>query len=164
MAHNTLIETNHPSVLQVILESDICTTQLAQMCAAHLGAGDTVLLSGPVGAGKSHFARALIRSFLGPWVDVPSPSFTLVQVYETDSFEIWHADLYRLSSTSEVAELGLYDAMGSQLCLIEWPDRLHDAPAQAVSIDLSYLGEGRRARISGASPALSADVAKAFTK
>ncbi len=106
------------------------------------------MLSGPVGAGKSHLARALIRARLGAEVEVPSPSFTLVQTYEApDRSEIWHADLYRLSNPDEVLELGLEAAFSSALCLVEWPDRLGRAtPPGAHRLDLSHDGEGRIAR------------------
>ncbi len=85
--------------------------------------GDTLLLEGPIGAGKTHFARALIQAQLGCDEPVPSPSYTLVQTYAGTPHEIWHADLYRLSDPSEIAELGLDDAMVEAICLVEWPDR-----------------------------------------
>lgn len=151
-----------PYTLTIFLADDASTALLAQICAQHLDAGATVLLSGPVGAGKSHFARAFIRAVLGADVDVPSPSFTLVQCYEAGSFDIWHADLYRLTSAGDVAELGLYDAMGRDLCLIEWPDRLPDVPADALTLALSYQGDGRRAQITGASAALRDALLRAF--
>ena len=111
-------------------------------CATALGLrlqpGDVVLLSGPVGAGKTHFARALIGSLLTSREDVPSPTFTLVQTYETPKGEIWHADLYRLSDPSEIEELGLTDAFETAICLIEWPDRLSDLrPPDALDIELA---------------------------
>ncbi|MDO5657292.1 MAG: tRNA (adenosine(37)-N6)-threonylcarbamoyltransferase complex ATPase subunit type 1 TsaE [Paracoccus sp. (in: a-proteobacteria)] len=99
--------------------------------------GDTFLLQGPVGAGKSHLARAFIRANLGEGTEVPSPTFTLVQTYEAGEAEIWHADLYRLSDSAEVDELGLTDAIGSQICLIEWPDRLPDPVPDALVVDLA---------------------------
>ena len=106
------------------------TTALARALAPDLRAGDTILLEGPVGAGKSHFARALIRARLeSPAEEVPSPTFTLVQTYDGDP-PIWHADLYRLSDVAEVEELGLLDAMADAITLIEWPDRM--APAESA--------------------------------
>ena len=119
------------------------TDRLAQLIAPHLGARDIVLLSGQIGAGKTHFCRALIQSLLGRAEDVPSPSFTLVQTYHGD-FEIWHADLYRLSHPDEVEELGLQQAFGAALCLIEWPDRLGSlAPKNAISLQFSPENAGR---------------------
>lgn len=149
--------------LDIFLPTADVTDQFARLCALHLGMGDTVLLSGPVGAGKSHFARALIRHHFGPHEDVPSPSFTLVQCYTNSDIEIWHADLYRLRSSADVTELGLYDAMGSALCLIEWPDRLGaEVPQTAIAVALSVQGDGRRALISGASAPLRAALSCAF--
>ena len=102
------------------------TAALARDIAPLLGAGDVILLTGPIGAGKSHFARSVIQSRLaavGRMEDVPSPTFTLVQVYDV-GVEIWHADLYRLTSSDEVLELALDDAFDTAICLVEWPDRL----------------------------------------
>lgn len=111
--------------------------------------GMTVLLEGPVGAGKSYLARAAIRALSGAEVDVPSPTFTLVQTYETLEGEVWHADLYRLTDVGEVEELGLTEAMGQDILLIEWPDRLGDyAPRDAIRVEISYAGEGRLLRLS----------------
>ncbi|WP_232831543.1 tRNA (adenosine(37)-N6)-threonylcarbamoyltransferase complex ATPase subunit type 1 TsaE [Pseudogemmobacter bohemicus] len=112
--------------------------------------GMTVLLEGPVGAGKSHLARAAIRAMAGAEIDVPSPTFTLVQTYETRAGEIWHSDLYRLSDIGEVEELGLAGAIGQDILLIEWPDRLGVyTPSDAIRVTLSYEGEGRRLVVSG---------------
>lgn len=117
------------------------TAARARQLGARLKPGDCILLSGDVGAGKTHFARALIQSLLPAPEDVPSPTFTLVQVYDTRAGgEIWHADLYRLSDPSDTIELGLTEAMEQAICLIEWPDRLGDlAPADALDITLSPL-------------------------
>ncbi|QTN37113.1 tRNA (adenosine(37)-N6)-threonylcarbamoyltransferase complex ATPase subunit type 1 TsaE [Cognatishimia activa] len=113
------------------------TTQLAKTIAPRLSAGDVLLFTGDIGAGKTHFARALIQSLLPEPEDVPSPTFTLVQIYEVYQFEIWHADLYRLTSPDEVVELGLIDAFSDALCLVEWPDRLAElAPSSALSVSM----------------------------
>lgn len=112
------------------------TAAFARALAPELGAGDTLLLDGPVGAGKSHFARALIRARLAnPAEDVPSPTFTLVQTYDSTP-PIWHADLYRLTDASEIDELGLTDALPDSIALIEWPDRM-DAVPGALTLRLS---------------------------
>jgi len=120
------------------LPSPADTDDFAARIGARLTGGDTLLLVGPVGAGKSHFARALIRSLQDQPEDVPSPTFTLVQVYDTRAGAIWHCDLYRLSDPEELVELGLADALGSAICLVEWPDRLGSlTPADALTLRFS---------------------------
>lgn len=116
------------------------TARLATALAKKLQPGDTILLIGDVGAGKTHFARALIQSLLDMPEDVPSPTFTLVQNYQTAAAMIWHADLYRLTSTHEIEELGLTEAFHDAICLVEWPDRLGElAPVDALSVSLKAL-------------------------
>jgi tRNA threonylcarbamoyl adenosine modification protein YjeE len=133
------------------------TERLARALAPHLGPGDLVGLTGGLGAGKSTFARALIvarLAALGRAEDIPSPSYTLVQTYDLDGVELWHADLYRLGSAAEAAELGLEDAFATALCLVEWADRLGPAlPARRLMLDLEMLEGGediRRARLTAA--------------
>jgi tRNA threonylcarbamoyladenosine biosynthesis protein TsaE len=126
------------------------TEALGQRLAGLVRPGDVILLDGPIGAGKSCLARALIRARLGRMEDVPSPTFTLVQVYESEGTEIWHSDLYRLTHPDEVWELGLDDAFNTAICLVEWPDRLGGhVPPGALRIRLEAAGEGRRAVVSG---------------
>jgi tRNA threonylcarbamoyladenosine biosynthesis protein TsaE len=133
--------------LTLHLPSDEATAALGAWLAPRLEPGSCVLLEGPIGAGKTHLARALIRARLGRMEDVPSPTFTLVQTYE-DDVDIWHADLYRLTHPDEVLELGLDDALATAICLIEWPDRLGShLPPDAIRIALSLDGDGRRAEI-----------------
>lgn len=100
------------------------TAALALRFVCLLKPGDVVLLKGDLGAGKSTFARALIQSLCGENTEVPSPTFTLVQTYETKAFSIWHFDLYRLKFPEEIYELGIEEAKHSGVCLIEWPERL----------------------------------------
>jgi tRNA threonylcarbamoyladenosine biosynthesis protein TsaE len=108
--------------------------------------GDVLLLEGDIGAGKTHFARSLIQSLLSEPEDVPSPTFTLVQIYDGTSCEIWHADLYRLTSPDEVVELGLTDAFTDAICLVEWPDRLAElVPENALLMRFAMTpAEGER--------------------
>lgn len=114
------------------------TSELAVRLGATLRKGDCVLLSGEIGAGKSHFARALILSLLSVPEEVPSPTFTLVQTYALADTELWHADLYRLNDPDQVIELGLIDAFQSAICLVEWPDRLGDlVPDDALHVRLA---------------------------
>ena len=150
--------------LSLFLPDAAATARLGAVLAGHLRAGDCLLLSGPIGAGKSHLARALIQTRLGRAEDVPSPSFTLVQTYEADGVEIWHADLYRLSHPDEALELGLSDAFDTAITLVEWPDRLGNAaPADAMRLTLMLEGEGRRALLSAPHrPDLIAVLATAF--
>ena len=122
------------------LPDPAATARLAQAMASQLRPGDSLLLQGRLGAGKSHFARALIRALIGPGgqtAEVPSPSFTLVQTYDTPHGEVWHADLYRLADPQEMPELGLDLAMDQAICVIEWPDRFApDWPHGAVCLRL----------------------------
>lgn len=138
-----------PNSASALLSSDTATAALAARLAARVGPGDTILLTGPIGAGKTHFARALIQARLaaaGIGEDVPSPTFTLVQTYSDGETEIWHADLYRLTSADEIVELGLEEAFGTAVVLVEWPDRLGDlAPPSALSVGFEMLeDEGSR--------------------
>ncbi|MFN3211036.1 MAG: tRNA (adenosine(37)-N6)-threonylcarbamoyltransferase complex ATPase subunit type 1 TsaE [Roseovarius sp.] len=126
--------------VQIDLSGPEATAALARRMAPGLRPGDVLLLTGPVGAGKTHFARSLIQSLLPVPEDVPSPTFTLVQTYDAADFEIWHADLYRLSDPGEVIELGLPDAFETAVALVEWPDRLAElAPANALSLAFAPL-------------------------
>ena len=107
-----------------LIATETLTAALARMLAAQIAPPATILLDGPVGAGKTHFARAFIRARQGDAAeDVPSPTFTLVQTYaDPMGTEIWHADLYRLTHPDELAELGLDEAMREAIVLVEWPD------------------------------------------
>lgn len=111
---------------------------LACALAPLLKAGDVVFLNGDLGAGKSTFARALIRQALhDPLAEVPSPTYTLVQAYEPkNAAAIWHYDLYRLGGPDEVFELGIDDALEHGVILIEWPERLEGSLTPDLTIDL----------------------------
>lgn len=114
---------------------------LGARVAARLRPGDTVTLAGPLGAGKTVFARGLIRHFL-PGEEVPSPTFTLVQTYETGNFAISHVDLYRLKGPKDVRELGLDEALERGALLIEWPDRMGpELPTDRLDIVIEGGGE-----------------------
>ncbi len=138
------------SFFEFTLADEAATTALAGQIASLLQAGDTLLLDGDIGAGKSAFARAVIRKRLGRMEDVPSPTFTLVQTYEDADADIWHCDLYRLTHPDEALELGLEEAFETAICLIEWPDRLGDAaPETALRLAFRALDHGHSVAISG---------------
>ena len=132
------------------LPDEAATQALGRAIAQALHPGDSVCLYGPLGAGKSTLARALIRALTTPMEDVPSPTFTLVQFYEGPRLKVAHFDLYRLSSPDEAYEIGLDEALEDGAAVIEWPQRLEGhLPADRldVEISLSEDGEERRVRL-----------------
>ena len=134
------------------------TAALAASVGRALQPGDTLLLEGELGAGKTHFARSLIQSLQDRPEDVPSPTFTLVQTYATRSGEVVHADLYRLFGSGDIAELGLDEAFGTAICLVEWPDRLGpDAPPDAVTLRFTFDAEGQGRIVEAHGPATWTD-------
>jgi tRNA threonylcarbamoyladenosine biosynthesis protein TsaE len=126
------------------------TESLAARVARAMRPGDAILLEGPLGAGKSAFARALLRAAAAdPALEVPSPTFTLVQSYETLCGTVHHYDLWRLDGPAALDELGWDDAT-ADIVLVEWPDRLGSLwPADSLHIALEPEAEGRRATLSG---------------
>jgi tRNA threonylcarbamoyladenosine biosynthesis protein TsaE len=129
------------------------TARLGAAIAPRLEPGETVLLYGPLGMGKSTLARGLIRALTRPDEDVPSPTFTLVQFYESDP-PVAHFDLYRLTRPDEASEIGLDEALDDGCAIIEWPERLGDDPARwlgpdILTVTLAEQGEGRVATVSG---------------
>ncbi len=127
-------------------ESD--TLALGRSLARVLRAGDFIALTGDLGAGKTTLARGLITALVGE-TDVPSPTYTLVQTYNSADLEIWHCDLYRLEAPEDVFELGLMDALDDIACLVEWPERLGTyLPEDRLTIDLGFAKAGRIATLS----------------
>ena len=125
------------------LANEAATIRLGATIAQLLQSGDAVCLWGPLGAGKSTLARGLIRALTRPDEDVPSPTFTLVQFYETPDLSLAHFDLYRLAGPDEVEEIGLDEALDSGAVLIEWPERLEGRlPADRLDIEIAMAGEG----------------------
>ena len=129
---------------RIFLEDDGATALLGARLAATLKPGDLVLLSGGLGAGKTALARALIRALVGdPGLDVPSPSFALVQPYEANGAPLLHADLHRLRTEREIDELGLFDRADA-IVLVEWPERAPELASLAtLAINLSVPAGGR---------------------
>lgn len=118
----------------------------AKDLACEIKAPQVICLWGDLGAGKSTFARALIRHLMhNPELNVPSPTFTLVQTYVVGVGEIWHADLYRLKSSDEVENIGLLEAFYQHICLVEWPCRLeNDLPAHRWDIEFIHQNTSAR--------------------
>ena len=134
----------------VDLPDEAATAALAARISALAEVGDVIALKGDLGSGKTSFARSFIRA-RGPAEEVPSPTFTLVQIYELGSVAIWHFDLYRLKSPEEAWELGIEDAFAEGVSLIEWPERLGPLlPADCLLLTLEEgrAPGGRRARLS----------------
>jgi len=114
-----------------------------------LSAGQTICLTGGLGAGKTTLARGMIQSVLGN-IDVPSPTYTLVQTYDMPDYELWHCDMYRLDRPEDGYELGLMDAFEEARCLIEWPDKLGSLiPEGALHIDIKFEDEARKITLDG---------------
>jgi tRNA threonylcarbamoyl adenosine modification protein YjeE len=135
----------------VTLNDEAATAALGARIAGGLKRGDAVLLRGELGAGKTALARAILRE-LGVDSHVPSPTFTLVQAYETPKLTVSHFDLYRILKPMELFELGLDDALEEGAALVEWPE--HGFPkrftGEALVVALSTVSEGaREAHISG---------------
>ena len=133
------------------------TRAFATALSRFIAPGRVFCLSGPLGAGKSEMARAMITASCGPQDDIPSPTFTLVQPYQANGgFEVWHMDLYRLETPAQVLALGVEDAFFDCCCLIEWSDKITDLlPSDQVRIDLAMgPDEGSRVVALAASPDL----------
>lgn len=132
----------------MILKGEAATARLGAAVAAALKPGEAVCLSGPLGAGKSTLARALVRALTTPDEEVPSPTFTLAQFYEGPGLKVAHFDLYRLTDPDEAYEIGLSEALDEGAAVIEWPERLGGAlPPDRLDIEIALDGDGRRARL-----------------
>jgi tRNA threonylcarbamoyladenosine biosynthesis protein TsaE len=141
-----------PPLSRVVSLPDLTATEaFAARVAAAASPGDCILLEGPLGAGKTAFARAFLRAAAGnPAMEVPSPSFTLVQIYDTRLGPVFHYDLWRLDGPDGLTELDWEDALDA-VVLVEWPDRLGALrPDDALTIVLALGdGEAREATVTG---------------
>lgn len=143
------------ALIGIELDGEAQTGELAGRVAAVCGVGDVIALAGDLGVGKTVFARAFIRAYLGRAEEVPSPTFTLLQTYggEADgSTPVHHFDLYRLNDASEAYELGFEEAITDGVTLIEWPDRLGDLlPVDRLDLELRQgpRPDSRLARLTG---------------
>src|SRR5580692_7715092 len=150
-----LLTTRGGASFNATLPNEQATRRFMTDIAAALEPGDLVTLSGDLGAGKTTFARALIRYLAGDeTVEVPSPTFTFIQAYELPRFPLAHADLYRISGAAELAELGFDDLPEGAVVLMEWPDRAAGLlPPDRLDITFTLepqLGiEGRNVRYVG---------------
>ena len=141
--------------VSLTLADPAATDALGRKLAAILRPGDVVALEGPLGSGKTALARAAIRALTSPEEDVPSPTFTLVQSYESPQGPLYHFDLYRLEAPDQAVELGIDDAFAEGISLVEWPDRLGGyLPRRHLKIVLAAgaTKDSRIARISGGAP------------
>jgi tRNA threonylcarbamoyladenosine biosynthesis protein TsaE len=143
------------ALLALTLPDESATAALAARLAARAVRGDVIALAGPLGSGKTSFARAFVRARLGAAQEVPSPTFTLVQVYGEDGPAIWHFDLFRLAAPEEAWELGIEEAFADGISLIEWPERLGPLlPDERLEIGLSFA-----ARVQARTATLAASAA-----
>jgi tRNA threonylcarbamoyladenosine biosynthesis protein TsaE len=128
------------------LPDERATDQLGATLAARLRVGDVVGLKGALGAGKTTLARAILRAAADDArLIVPSPTFTLVEVYETPRGSFWHFDLYRLETPEQVFELGWEEALAEGISIVEWPERLGPLLPKHLSVTLEADSDGRRA-------------------
>ncbi|QPB19651.1 tRNA (adenosine(37)-N6)-threonylcarbamoyltransferase complex ATPase subunit type 1 TsaE [Rhizobium sp. 007] len=134
--------------ISLFLEDEAATIRLGEDLALALKTGDCLALSGDLGAGKSSLARAFLRAMADDErLEVPSPTFTLVQSYDL-RFPVSHFDLYRLADGAELEELGFDEALQNGICLVEWPEMAEDElPADRIVMKLEHEGRGRRATI-----------------
>lgn len=138
------------AALRLTLGDHAATAKLGRWLATQLRTGDVVGLEGDVGAGKSTLARACLQHLAGTAIEVPSPTFTLIQSYGYPALEVWHVDLYRLTHGDDVRELGLEEATIEAALLIEWPDRLSVQSLRdrlTIRLDWASAGDSRTAAL-----------------
>lgn len=140
------VERAVPVPIVHVTKSSEGTEALARETARSLTLRETICLEGTLGAGKSVFARALIRALCDdPDMSVPSPSYTLANVYSgPDQQEIWHADLYRIADPDEILEIGLNDAVGEALLIVEWAQNWPDRPQNSIVVRIAIEDDETR--------------------
>ena len=133
------------SAEQTIVNNEEGSRELAQKIASNINSGDVIAFEGDLGAGKSFFCREIIKHLCGSNTKVTSPTFNLLQTYESTNFTIYHYDLYRLEHISELYELGFEDALSGNVTLIEWPDlALSFLPDNLVFVKIEIIDETTR--------------------
>ena len=139
------------STFSFFLPDEAATERLGAALARRLRPRDVVALQGGLGVGKTTLARAMLRAASGdPALIVPSPTFTLVEIYDTPAGVFWHFDLYRLEEPEQVFELGWEEARADGTALVEWAERLGALlPSERLTVTLSLEGDGRRADLEG---------------
>lgn len=134
-------------MIEIVLENDARTLQLGAALAPLLRAGDMVTLYGDLGAGKTTLSRGMIGALLGEGTEVPSPTYTLVQLYDAAAFTLWHFDLYRIETPDALVELGWQDTADG-VALVEWPERAEgQLPRWRLDVSLEEHQGGRKARL-----------------
>lgn len=124
---------------EIIISNESEMTDFAVQISAKLNVGDVLALKGGLGAGKTFIAREIIRKLTGKNLDVASPTFNLVQIYDSPLGEIWHFDLYRLKKPEDIYELGLEDALSYAITIIEWPEIIENLlPKNTRFLEISY--------------------------
>ena len=133
--------------MEFICNTEEDTVRLGQKLSSIAKKGDVFALYGTLGMGKSVFSRAFVKSLTSA-NEVPSPTFTLVQVYEAKDFDIYHFDLYRLKSPEEIFEIGMEEALYDGVCLIEWPEKMQGyLPKNIFRLEITSYEQGRKIKI-----------------
>lgn len=133
--------------MEFICNTEEDTVRLGQKISSIAKKGDVFALYGTLGMGKSVFSRAFVKSLTSA-NEVPSPTFTLVQVYEAKDFDIYHFDLYRLKTPEEIFEIGMEEALYEGVCLIEWPEKMQGyLPKNIFRLEITPYEQGRKIKI-----------------
>lgn len=132
-------------MMPMILADEAATRAAGAALAVQLKAGDVILLTGALGAGKTTLVRGLLQA-LGHDDEVPSPSFAIVQLYDDLALPLWHVDLYRIAHRSEMDELGLETVLGDGVLVVEWPEHAGEGawPPTALALSLAPQEDGSR--------------------